>query len=112
MYWNDGVANLISLFFIFDECGSLHSAWHSFMVFFLCIGNPHELVICGRQRAAGGPRGRPEVSKRPGAPRERPSRGVGAPDANAELAISLHVWILVILIYLAYPVGERLKFVM
>lgn len=68
--------------------------------------------MCGRQRAAGGPRGRPEVSKRPGAPRERPSRGVGAPDANAELAISLHVWMLVISIYLAYPVGESLNVLM
>ena len=95
MYWNDGVTNLISLFFIFVKSGSLHS-----LAFihdgFLCIANADELVICGRQRAAGGPRGRPEVSKRPGAPRERPSRGVGAPDANAELAISLHVWMLVI----------------
>jgi serine/threonine protein kinase len=41
-----------------------------------------------RQRAAGG-RAR-EASKRPGM-RERTSRAVGAPDANAELAISLQV---------------------
>ena len=69
---------------------------------FLCIGNAHELAICGRQSATGGRRGYPEVSKRSGAPR----------DANVELAISLHVWILVILIYLAYNIGERLEFVM
>jgi serine/threonine protein kinase len=45
-----------------------------------------------RQRAGGGRMRGSDASKRPGA-RDRPSRAVGNPDANAELAMSLEVHI-------------------
>ena len=59
------------------------------MLVFQCID-----CICDRQRAAGSRTRGSEASKRPGA-RERPSRGVGVPDANAELASNLIVSIIV-----------------
>lgn len=56
--------------------------------------NGDQLSFYCRQRAGGGRMRGSDASKRPGA-RDRTSRAVGAPDANAELAVSLEVGIFV-----------------